>query len=150
MKNKSYFSLFRGSRLANWLRRQLHPYTRTINCTLNHQTINILLTKRADQALSRLEHNMTIELQLYFSCMLKKRVLFHMQDVGFASEPISPKLNIAFRSVQSDNCNPEEFAAHHPQKKALDNPTINSMMPRELCIDYINNTWVGDFTISRP
>lgn len=149
MKNKSYFSLFRGSRLATWLSRRLHPYTRTINANLNDHEINILLTKRADEALSRLTNSITIEMQLYFSCMVKKRVLFHMGSVTFPADQINANLNIAFRSVQSDNCDPEEFAAHYPQKKALQNSAINNMTPRELSIDYVDNNWVGNFTISK-
>lgn len=149
MKNKSYFSPFHGSPLASWLHRLLHPYKRTISCILNQNKINILLTKRANQALSRRVSVMTIEMQLYFSCMVKKRVLFHTGSVSFPFEQIIPGLNIAFRSVQSDNCDPEEFAAHFPQKKSLNNSAINNMTPRVLCIDYIDDSWVGDFTIGK-
>jgi hypothetical protein len=147
MKNKSYFSIFRGSALASRLKRWRHPYTGKILVTLNEHDLSIYLTRRAEQALSLLTQAINVEIQLYFSCMVKKRVLFHLQEVPFKTDAVTPQLNIAFRSIQSDSCNPEEFAAHYPQKKSMDNPATRKMYPRELHIDYIDNNWTGDFLI---
>ena len=149
MKNTSYFSPFSGSPLATWLNRKLHPYTREIRCSLNQHQLVIKLTQRADQALAELPHTLTIEMQLYFSCMVKKRVLFHTQAVSFETDQVTPQLNIAYRSVQSDTCSPEEFAAQYPQKQVLDNPVTKNRAPSELSVDYIDNKWEGDFLISK-
>lgn len=116
---------------------------------MNKHELVIKLTQRADQALAKLPHALTIEMQLYFSCMVKKRVLFHTQAIPFESDQVTPQLNIAYRSVQSDTCSPEEFAASHPQKKVLDNPVTNNMAPSELSVDYVENKWKGDFLISK-
>jgi len=147
MKNTSYFSIFRGSALASRLNRWRHPYSGKIMVTLNDHELKIYFTRRAERALSLLPQAINVELQLYFSCMVKKRVLFHQQTVPFKTDPVTPLLNIAFRSVQSDTCSPEEFAAHYPQKMALDNPALRKMYPRELYIDYIDNHWSGDYII---
>ncbi len=147
MKNKSYFSLNGKFNPFKQLDRWRNPFEQSYTCTLDGHDIKIALTERARQALRRLNKPLLVEMQLYFSCMVKKRVLFHTETPDLPSTPTGEHLNIAFRCVQSDSCDPQEFATHYPGKKTLDAVAAIKMHPHLLQIDYKNKRWQGEFTI---
>ena len=111
MKNKSYFALNKELNPLVMLDRWLNPYKHLNACMLDGKEVSIALTTRAQRALEKREQRLIAEMQLYFSCMVKKRVLFHDQTDQTATS-VNRHLDIVFRCVQSDACNPEEFADH--------------------------------------
>jgi hypothetical protein len=85
-------------------------------------------------------------MQLYFSCVVKKRVLFHDASEMDKFE-VNNKLNIAFRPVQATACSPEEFANNFPIQEEFHSEAANKMLPSMLRLDFINGHWKGDFSI---
>ncbi len=147
MKNTSYFSLDNRLNPLNVIERWLNPYKHIEMLMLDGQQINIALTDRAQQALHQRSQPLVVEMQLYFSCMVKKRTIFHTGTDAPTSTPINQHLGIAFRCVQSESCDPEEFAAHYPGKKTLVTTSAIKMHPRELYIDHKNDQWTGEFSV---
>ena len=147
MKNKSYFSLNKNLHPLISIDRWLNPYKIINTCDLDGHDIKIALTRRAQQALAQLSQALLVEMQLYFSCMVKKRIIFHTGTGVMAFTPVNKHLSIAFRCVQSDSCDPLEFAMHFPGKRTLDSASALKMRPRALHIDYKNSQWLGDFSI---
>jgi len=154
----SYFSIGNSVEIIDWW---LNPYRYNITSRLHNKDINVFWTKRAQQVLSSQSTSLIIEMQIYFSCVIKKRVLFHERsdsreldsiNVGLEFEhlqplPINGKISITSRSVQSGSCSPIEFAKNYPIIKELTSASAKSMNPRILKIDYKNNQWQGVFTI---
>jgi hypothetical protein len=147
MKNKSYFSLNKNLNPLIFIDRWLNPYTIIKTCDLDGRDIKIALTRRAQHALAQLSQCLIVEMQLYFSCMVKKRIIFHNETDSLASTPVNKQLSIAFHCVQSDSCDPLEFAMHFPGKRTLDSTAALKIRPRTLHIDYKNSQWLGDFSI---
>jgi len=141
--HNSYFAITNPLTILD---RWLHPYKYTTTILLREKNLLISWTKRADQALKTRTQPLIAEMQLYFSCVIKKRVLFHTSS-DIPSTPVNPKLNIVFRTVQSTSCSPEEFAQNYPIKQDFDSQAANQMHPSQLNIDFKNQQWVANFNI---
>ncbi len=139
----SYFSIKNPLEIFD---RWLNPYRHSSSADIRHKTINVKWTQRAEQALRAREHSLTIEMQIYFSCVVKKRVLFHDQSDDDAIN-INDKLRIVSKTVQSDSCDAAEFAKNFPVKNELISDSANKMLPTLLCVDYKDQQWVGEFSI---
>lgn len=126
--------------------RWLNPYRLKDSIDVRGKKMSIMYSKRAEIALQKRQHSLVAELQLYFTCVVQKRVIFHQQS-ELETLRTNNNLEIAFHTVQSNNCDPVEFAAKHPVKKQLNSKGAKSMRPSLLKIDYKHNQWIGDFSI---
>lgn len=103
-------------------------------------------TRRAKNKIQRRKTQLTAEMQIYFSCVVQKRLLFH-EVYEHSSVPVNDKIAVALRAVQSDTCDPVYFANNHPVKKEFTSKGAGKMRAKELFLDYKNGDWVGRFTI---
>ena len=145
MKN-SYFEM--PSPLA-LLQRWLNPETHSIRLTLRNNPLTVSWTRRADRQLQSLNRPLLAEMQLYFTCVVKKRVLFHQQPPADELEvvEVNEQLQIAFRPVEANSCDPQEFAANFPVKQEFETMGAVKMHPSQLRIDYKGGNWVGEFNV---
>ena len=83
--------------------------------TLNHQIelqgkpVEVTLSERARDALSRRIKPLAVEMELYFSCLIRKQVRFYDADNGANEKnPLESRLNdrlrIRFRPVMTKAC----------------------------------------------
>lgn len=141
--HNSYFAL---PSISTIFRKWFNPATHSQTVNYHGKQLLITWTKRAEKALCQRRRPLIIEMQLYFSCVVKKRVLFH--DIsGQTGIAVNDMINIIFRPVQSTSCDPVEFANNYPIKKELTDAGATNMRPSCLEFDYINGTWCGSFTI---
>ena len=139
---ESYFSIANPIDLID---RWLNPYRYNIDSPFRGKNIRIYWTQRAEQALASRTDSLLIEMQVYFSCVVKKRVLFHDRAKPEAQR-INDKILLTSRAVQSGSCSPEEFARHYPIKQELTSDNAKNMVPTLLKIDYKNKQWCGEFS----
>jgi len=126
--------------------RLVHPYRPLAMVQLRGHPLHISATSRAVRAMAQRKQPLQVEMQLYFSCVVKKRVLFHEtgEDAG---ETVSDMLRVDFRAVEALACDPVAFAANYPERRQLTSPAATKMHPSRLRIDYRNGNWYGDFTV---
>jgi hypothetical protein len=117
-------------------------YRRTVQ--LEGREVEVRWTRRAERALQASPQPLIVELQLYFSCVVKKRVVFH-QQADFATTRVNGRLEIAFRPIASRACDPREFALHYPAGKDLSAGPAGRMIPRSVEIDFRRGGWEGQF-----
>jgi len=139
----SYFSITSPVKILD---RWLNPYQYTETVLLREKKCHVNWTKRANKAFKNRAQPLIAEMQLYFSCVIKKRVLFHSHS-SVPSMPVNPHLDIIFRTVQSNACSPEEFASNHPVKQDFNSQAARQMHPSQLNIDFKNQQWVASFSI---
>lgn len=128
------------------LDRWLNPRKRSSTIMLRDFALNVSWTSRAEKALRSRDKPLVAEMQLYFSCMVKKRVLFH-DESEFETATVNDKLKILFRPVQSQKCSPEEFAQNHPVKQEFKTSSAIKMKPKSLEIDFKDDHWIGSYNI---
>lgn len=110
---------------------------------LQGKRIEVTWTKRAEQALKRTGLPLIVEMQLYFSCVIKKRVVFHRQ-ADFETTAVNDQIRLVYRPVQSAVCNPETFARDYPEGRELDSMAARKMQPSKLNIDFRQGQWQGE------
>ncbi len=145
MKN-SYFEM--PSPLA-WLERRLNPYVCRKQLELRGRPLTVKWTRRAERRLQGLETPLLAEMQLYFSCVVKKRVLFHERPPGegLVVVAVNDTLQLAFRAVQASSCDPVAFAANYPVQQEFQTLGAGRMHPTALRIDYKGGAWLGEFSV---
>ncbi len=137
----SYFAIENPLRLLDrWMNRFRHQQT----VRINQREIDVRWTRRAERALQREQQSLVVELQLYFSCVVKKRVLFH-QRVEAGTTVVNDRLELIFRPIASAVCDPREFAARFPAGRDLSRGAAARMVPRIVEIDYRQGGWEGQF-----
>lgn len=137
-----YFSIKNPLQIID---RWLNPYHHKDSVDIRGKTMDIFYSKRAEQALLKRDTSLIAELQLYFTCVVQKRVVFH-EHSNLETISAKPNLEIAYHTVQSNACDPVEFAEKHPVKKELNSKGAQSMRPSLFKVDFRNGTWIGDFS----
>ena len=137
----SYFAI---DNPLHWLDRWIHRYQHHQTVRINQRDVDVCWTGRAEAALQSSQQPVIIELQLYFSCVVKKRVLFHRQ-VEFDTVTVNKRLELAFRPIASAVCDPREFAMNHPMGKDLSRGVAGRMVPGRVEIDFRQGEWEGQF-----
>jgi len=113
---------------------------------LDGKILKIRLSQNAKQQLAQRQRPLQVEMELYFSCLIRKRVVFREPADEQAITPDSPELEITFRPVMTRECGIDYEGAEPP---VTDFPIVNkgAFTPRSLSIDFVNQHWQGKFTL---
>ena len=125
--------------------RWLNPFHHKDSIDIRGKKMAIMYSRRAEKELEKRDTSLIAELQLYFTCVVQKRVVFHEQT-DLETITANPNLKIAYHTVQSNACDPVEFADKHPVKKELNSKGAKSMRPSLFKIDFKKGEWIGDFS----
>lgn len=113
-----------------------------MNITLHDKTLDIRLTHAAQKALALRDRPLVAEMELLFSCLLRKRV--HFGDSAEQSTPVNERLAVRFKPIMTRRCSVAEGGASPPSESfPLENP--RPYVPNWLAIDFRRGKWVGDF-----
>ncbi len=114
---------------------------------MNTKSVDIKLTPAARAKLDTLEHSLNVELELYFSCLIRLRVLF--PDVPdsdlIAVNANHDKLNLFFHPVMTKHCLVDDIRGKDPDTETFPIKKPEKFIPRWLKLDFKNNTWRGEF-----
>jgi hypothetical protein len=115
------------------------PY---MNVTLHEKSLEIQLTAAAQKALSLRDRPLVAEMELLFSCLLRKRVYFG--DEAGQSTQVNDRLAVRFRPIMTRHCSVSVDGALPPSDDfPIENP--RPYVPNWLSIDYRRGEWVGNF-----
>lgn len=110
---------------------------------LNKQ-VQIEWTHAAEVELAKREVPLSVEMELYFSCLLRKKVRFDAQAHSREFLPVTPQLRVAFRPVMTKVCTSESFDDAPPLDDfPITNPA--AFVPHWLKLDYRHGQWQGEF-----
>jgi hypothetical protein len=95
-------------------------------------------SRAADKQMQTLTEPLAVEMELYFSCLIRKAVRFGA----------NPQLKIGFRPVMTSSCNVNDFKDEPP---VTDFPIVKpeAYVPKRLTLDYKNGNWIGDFFLQK-
>ncbi len=111
--------------------------------------LRLRLTPAAARALAARDRPLQVELELYFSCLIRKRVRFPDGTPGPAAlrARLGPSLEVAFRPVMGRHCRWGEA----PGPSSLETfPLVRvaAFRPRWLWLDCRRGRWRGEFGLS--
>jgi len=111
---------------------------------LNGKTLQVTLTPAAERALASRDTPLLAEMELYFSCLIRKQVRFHEQADAADALPVTDRLQVRFHPVMSQGCS---VAGHEEGPPLADFPIVRQerFSPQWLHLDYGQGHWQGDF-----
>ena len=114
---------------------------------INDRPLLVEWTPRAQRELDRRIHPLYVEMELYFSCMVKQFIHFRDEPRNRAPIYVNKNFAVYFRPVTSTACSMEIAAdlGRQPETE-LHNEAALRMVPKRLFIDFKNSQWVGKIT----
>lgn len=114
--------------------------------TINGRRVQVEWTPSADAALRARGAPLFVELELYFSCLVKKFVHLREDAGGHALAWVDERLALYFRPVTSTSCAPQtaERLGRQPEVE-IDTPATRRMAPKRVRLDFRDGAWNGSF-----
>ena len=118
----------------------------TVTVTINGKPVQVEWTAAAARALAAREAPLFVELELYFSCLVKKFVHFRDDARGYGTVAAHDKLHLFFRPVTSTACTWEvaERLGRQPEME-IDSVALRHVAPKHVRIDHVAGKWVGSY-----
>jgi hypothetical protein len=103
----------------------------------------------ADKKLQDLSEPLLVEMELYFSCLIRKAVRFKNNAYSANSSFAAPRLLIGFRPVMTKVCRVSDVEGAPPLE---DFPIVRpeAYVPKWISIDYRGGKWMGEFSWNTP
>ena len=101
------------------------------------------LTKSAEKALSLRDKTLVAEMELYFSCLIRKQVRFK-ENLDGDLAAVSDNLSVRFRPVMTKSCG-IDYEGDEPPLEDFPIEKPEAFVPHWLNIDYKKNEWIGEF-----
>lgn len=112
---------------------------------MGERLLQVVLTKRAQSALERVDQPVHFEMELYFSCLIRKRVnVLSTPRKEHSLINLNNLVSISFRPVMTRHCRVSDIV---DEPDVIDFPLQHDsrIAPRWLSLDYSRGTWRGDF-----
>lgn len=115
---------------------------------INGRDVSVEWSLAAEREMARRTQPLVVELELYFSCLVKKFVHFHEAMPDRSLITVSDKLKIFFRPVTSTACSFEvaDKLGRQPEIE-LDTQQSKQIGPRRVSLDFVRGKWLGNFWI---
>jgi hypothetical protein len=110
-----------------------------------NRPIELELSKAAEKHLENVDAQLCIEMELYFSCLLRKRVVVRERIDSDFSVTVSDKLKIGFRPVMTKTCSISSCDGEAPPLSDFPIAKPECYVPHWLKIDYKKGQWQGEF-----
>ena len=110
----------------------------------NGKPLKLGLSQAARNALQQRDIPLNVEMELYFSCMIRKKLRFYDQPMDTEYMKVTDRLNLGFRPVMTQKCSIHETDGAPP---VTDFPISNaaSFIPHWIYIDFHKGEWQGEF-----
>lgn len=111
---------------------------------ISGRRVEVETTSAADRVLRETGTGILAEMELYFSCLIRKKVRFH--PVGSHDDEVAAGegLTVRFRPVMTANC-PVDYDGDEVPVADFPIQRPEAYVPRWLHIDYRHGKWVGEF-----
>jgi len=106
--------------------------------------VRVILSDKASQQLAKRSKPLFAEMELYFSCLIRKKVRFHDKSHDLAAIQVMDKLKISFHPVMTAACG-KDYEGDEPPLTDFPINKPELFVPHWLKIDYHHNQWQGDF-----
>ena len=119
------------------------------NVEMLGKQIQVEISKHAERQLSNRTTPLFVEMELYFSCLLRKEIriretLRERLDEEFSAQ-FSDLLHISFRPVMTKSCSVSSCAGEKPPLSDFPIERPQSYIPKWLKLDFKKGEWCGDF-----
>jgi len=119
------------------------------NIEMLGKQIQVEISNKAKQQLNNRKTPIFIEMELYFSCLIRKQIrvredLRESLDAAFSTQ-LSDNLQISFRPVMTRSCSVSSCDGDEPPLSDFPIKKPESYIPKWLKLDFKKGEWCGDF-----
>lgn len=107
------------------------------------KAVAVSLSKAAEKALAMRDKTLIAEMELYFSCLIRKQVRFK-ENVEGNLVNVTEQLAVRFRPVMTKTCG-IDYEGDEPPLEDFPIEKPEAFVPHWLKIDFKNNEWMGEF-----
>jgi len=112
---------------------------------IGQRDVLVELSAAAESALERREAPLVAEMELYFSCLIRKQVRFPAGvHPGALCAPSSGALTVCFRPVMTRACSVRDTVGK-PELEDFPIARPQAFIPHWLKLDCRDGTWTGEF-----
>lgn len=112
---------------------------------LGGKSLKLSISRRAETRLRQRSEPLLLEMELYFSCLIRKRVYVRESAEGREAIPVNDHLIIWFRPVVTGTCAIRECEPDNPPVVDMPMTDPGRYFPRWLTLDYRAGQWRADF-----
>ena len=106
--------------------------------------VQVELTSSAQRLLQQQDSPLIAEMELYFSCLIRKKVRFYDTPTEADVVYVNDKLGVCFRPVMTKVC-AIDYEGEEPPLTDFPIHQAEKFIPKWLKIDYSKGVWSGDF-----
>lgn len=114
------------------------------NIEFHGKTVLVKVSEAAQQRLANIQEPIFAEMELYFSCLIRKKVRFNSENAKHNAVAVRDKLSVSFRPVMTKTCD-KEYEGDAPPLTEFPIANAAPYVPRWLNIDYKAGKWCGEF-----
>lgn len=120
--------------------------SKPLTLTLNARPLSLTLTAAARTALQQRTAPLYVQMELYFSCLLRLKVRFYDVAPAMAVDwiPAAANLLVSFRPVMTAHCS-NDYEGEEPPLTDFPLSRDAPFTPRWLHLDFRHNAWHGEF-----
>ena len=119
----------------------------SVDVTISGKPVRIELSPAASDAMQQRTTPLLAEMELYFSCLVRKKVRFYDRNDGKDVEQVqvNDQFAVRFRPVMTQSCSVDSVESEAPP--VTDFPIANpaAFVPHWLHIDFRDGQWQGEF-----
>ena len=108
------------------------------------KTLKVDISPVAISALARQTESLVVEMELYFSCLIRKRLLFHLGEPQGQASSVMDGLSVRFRPVMTSHCG-VDYEGDEPPLTEFPIKDASAFVPKWLRLDYRKGKWCGEF-----
>ena len=114
---------------------------------MSSKTVTVKTTPRAQQQLANLQSPLAIEMEVYFSCLIRLRVNFpdQIKDEFIPVESDNKQVQLYFSPIMTTYCHVEDIRGRDPDTEYFPIQKPEKFIPRWLKLDYRHKQWQGEF-----
>ena len=109
------------------------------------RSIRLTVSDAAQAQLARRSEALFLELELYFSCLVRKRVHVRELNGDTNTHALSDKLVVRFRPVVTESCAMREVERDNPPVRDMPIVRPERYFPHWLTLDYRRGEWRAEF-----
>lgn len=114
--------------------------------TIFGKPVRVEWSEAADAALAKLDQPLPVEMELFFSCLVRKRVRFDGEASSRDFVAASDRLQVAFRPVMTSTCAIDaELGKRKPPLEDFHVVNPAAFVPHWLKISHSHKGWEGEF-----
>lgn len=110
-------------------------------------SVSVKLSPAAQAALQKREIPLNVELEMYFSCLIRLRVIFPDSPTngGIALATSNDKLQVFFHPVMTKHCVVDDIRGRDPDTETFPIKKPEKFIPKWISLDYRHRQWHGEF-----